>query len=142
MKKSIKILSVMLLAALALSLLVACTPVPNADSSKALENLKDNGYTAAQDTTIVPTALRLLGVNGISSVIKGSKTVTTDDGNKYETVTIVYFTSNDAAKTAWETVKEYAEDKNDDKDEDSDWIVNISGSMIYYGTTAAIKAAK
>ena len=52
----------------------------------------------------------------------------------------MYFASKDDAKDAMEKVKEYADD--DKKDEDTDWVIKQSGAMIYYGTSAGVKAAK
>ena len=52
----------------------------------------------------------------------------------------IYFEDADAAKAAWEDVKEYAE--KEDKEEDEDWEIKKFGKMIWYGTKAAIKAAQ
>jgi hypothetical protein len=76
-----------------------------------------------------------LGVDGIDDVVTGSAVI--DD--KFEHVTIIYFDEVDDANDAWDEVKEYAE-KEDKKEEDSDWTINKFGKMIWYGTEAAIKA--
>ncbi len=136
MKKCAKIIALSLVAVLALAVLVACAP--NSDPDKAVKALEKNGYTAAKDETIIPAALRLLGVKDIDCVISGTKT----EDDKTETVTVIYFGSADAAKDAWDEVQKYAEDKKDDDEKDSDWVCKQSGAMIYYGTKAGVKAAR
>ena len=137
MKKLARILAIALvIATLCLTLASCGGPAKNPDD--ALAALKDNEYTAAKDTVLVPAGLKLAGVDGVDSVVSGTKLV--DD--KLETVTIVYFDDKDAAKTAFEKVEKYADDNKDDKAEESDWVVKQSGAMIYYGTTQAIKDAK
>lgn len=130
MKKSIiKVLALSLVAVMMCVVLVSCGG-PNADPDKAVDSLKKNDYAAAEDKIVVPTALRLLGVDDIDTVVSG----TNKDG---EHVTIVYFEDKEAANDAWDDVKEYFEDKKDD-----DWTIKKSGAMIYWGTSAGIKAAK
>ena len=109
--------------------LVSCGG-PNSDPDKALDSLKENEYAAAEDKILIPTALRLLGVDDIDTVISG----TNKDG---EHVTIIYFEDSAAANDAWENVKEYFEEAKDDN-----WTIKKSGAMIYFGTSAGIKAAK
>ena len=135
MKKFAKITAVVLVAVLALAALVACGPA--SDPDKAVAALKKHEYAAAKDT-IIAGALKLVGVN-TEAVVKGTKTVKDGDKSKLETVTIVYFTDSAAAKNAWSKVEEYAKK---DKDNDSDWTIKQSGAMIYWGTSAAIKAAR
>ena len=136
MKKFTKIVCLALVCVFALCALTACAP--NSDPDKALASLKENEYTAIKDTIVVPAALTLAGVKGIDVVISGSKVVETDDGTKGEHV-IVYFLTADAANSAWETVQKYAEDE---KEEDaSDWKIKKFGKMIFYGTSAGIRAA-
>ena len=138
MKKFAKVMAVVLVGVMALALLVACGPA--SDPDKAIASLEKNGYTAGKDSVIIPIALAGLKVKGVETVISGSKTVKDGDKSKLETVTVVYFTDSKAAKDAWEKVKGYAEDQ---KDKDSsDWTVKQSGAMIYWGTSAAIKAAR
>ena len=130
MKKSIvKILALSIVAVMMCVVLVSCG-APNSDPDKALASLKDNDYAAAEDKILVPTALRLLGVEDIDTVISG----TNKDGDH---VTVIYFEDKAAANDAWEDVKEYFEDEKDD-----DWTIKKSGAMIYWGTSAGIKAAK
>ena len=136
MKKFAKIAAVALVVVLALAALVACAPNSNPD--KAVAALKKNDYAAGKDTALA-TVLKALGINGLEAVVKGTKSVDNGDSKKLETVTIVYFTDSAAAKDAWSKLKDYAE-KN--KENDSDWTVAQSGAMIYWGTSAAIKAAR
>ena len=134
MKKAIKILALSLVLIMSVMVLASCG-APNADPDKAIDSLKNHGYSAAKDDTWIPAALKLLGADA-ETVVTGTATI---DG-KAEHVTIVYFDDADDAKAAWEKVKEYAEDKKED--DDSDWTVAQSGAMIYWGTSAGIKAAK
>ncbi len=137
MKKFARIMSLALVAVMLCATLASCGG-PAKDPADALAALKENEYLAAEDTLIVPAALKLAGISGVKSVVSGSATI--DD--KFETVTIVYFDDKDAAKDAMEKVEKYADENKDDKAEDSDWVVKQSGAMVYYGTKAGIKAAK
>ena len=133
MKKAIKLIALALVLTLSVLTLASCIP-PNSDPDKAIDALKDNDYKAVHDDTIIPLALKLMGVDDIDDVVTGTKIV--DD--KLEHVTIIYFEDADAAKAAWEDVKEYAEENKDD--EDTDWTIAKFGKMIWYGTEDAIKA--
>ena len=138
-KKIISVISVALVAVVLVAALVACGPASNPD--KALSALKDNGYTAAKDDTVVPAVLRGLGVKDIDCVVSGTNV----SDESVESVTIVYFTSSDAANAAWSDVREYATKKNSSEnngDPDTDFVINKSGKMIYYGTSAGVKAAR
>ncbi|MBO5295011.1 MAG: hypothetical protein J6B71_07215 [Clostridia bacterium] len=134
MKKAFRILALSLVLVTLVAALASCGG-PAKDPDDALAALKDNDYVAAEDKLIIPGALKLLGVDGIDSVVSGTATI--DD--KVEHVTIIYFEDKEAANEAWEDVEKYAEDN---KKDDSDWIVKKSGAMIYYGTSAGITAAK
>lgn len=130
MKKTIiKVVALAMIAVMACMLLVACAPA--SDPDKAIEALKDNGYAAAEDKLLIPGALKLLGVKDIDCVVAGTK--------EGEAITIIYFADKDAAEAAWEKVSEYAEDQ---KDDESDWVVDKSGAMIYFGTKQAVKDAR
>ena len=137
MKNTLRILAVAMVAVMLCLTLASCGG-PNPDPDKALESLKENGVTfAGKDTLIIPTALKIAGVDGISSVVSGTGKI--DD--KYAHVTIIYFEEAEDAKNAFEKVEEYA-NKNKGDAEDSDWVFKKSGKMIYYGTKDAINAAK
>lgn len=92
MKKFAKIAAVALVVVLSLAAFVACGP--NSDPEKAISALKKNGYTAAKDDTVIPAALRLLGVK-VDSVVTGTKTSGEGDNAKIDHVTIIYFASAD-----------------------------------------------
>jgi hypothetical protein len=120
---------------MSVAMLASCG-APNKDPDDAVAALKDNGYTAKKDNLITPNLLKGLGIDGVKTVVTGSAVI--DD--KLETVTVFYFESKDDANDAWEKVQEYAENEKDDDAED--WVCKKSGAMIYFGTPAAIKAAK
>ena len=136
MKKAIRLLAFAILTVMLCITLASCGG-PNADPDDALSALKDNGITwAAKDKVAIPLALKALGVDGVETVVSGTGKI--DD--EFAHITIIYFEEKDDANDAWEKVQEYADDK---KDEDTeDWVCKKSGKMIYYGTKAAIKAAK
>ena len=133
MKKTIKLIALALVLTLSVLTLASCIP-PNMDPDKAIDALKEDGYRAVHDDTVLPLAFKLMGVDGIDDIVTATKVV--DD--KLEHVTIIYFEDADAAKAAWEDVKEYAEENKND--EDSDWTIAKFNNMIWYGTEAAIKA--
>ncbi len=136
MKKTMKLIALALVLTLSVVMLASCFG-PNADPEKAIESLKDNDYKAAEDDTVLPLVFAGLGIKDVDTVVTGTAII--DD--KAEHVTIVYFEDADAAKAAWEDMKEYAE-KEDKDEEDTDWTIAKSGKMIYWGTKAAIKAAQ
>ena len=141
MKKFTKILALALVAIMSLVVFAACAP--NADPVKAEAALKENGYTAGKDDTIVPGILGFAGIKDVDCVVSGSLLVEGegDEDDKLEHVTIVYFESAEAAEAAWEKMQDYAA-KEDEDAKESDWTIKRSGAMIYYGTSAAIKAAR
>ena len=134
MKKTIKLIALALVLSLSVVMLASCLP-PNSNPEKAIESLKENDYKAVEDDTVLPLVFTALGVKDVKTVVTGTAVI----NEKVEHVTIIYFEDADAAKAAWDDVKEYAE-KEDKKEEDSDWTINKFGKMIWYGTEAAIKA--
>jgi hypothetical protein len=135
MKKTLRLIALALVLVMSVAMLASCG-APNKDPDDAIAALEDNGYKAAKDNVIVPIALRALGVDGVKTVISGSAVI----DEKFQTVTVIYFESKDDANDAWEKVQKYADDEKDEKAED--WVCKKSGAMIYYGTSAAIKAAQ
>lgn len=108
-----------------------------------LAALKENGYTAVKSDLLGAAGLAALGIKGVDSVVTGTKTETKDDKTTVETITIIYFTDANSAKTAEEKVTSKSdEEKKNNKDEDSNWVFKRSGKMIYFGTKAAVKAAR
>ena len=137
MKKFTRILCLALVAVMLCATLASCGgPASNPDDAVAA--LKENGYTAAKDNLIVPAALTLAGVKDIDTVISGTKV----EEDVFETITVIYFIDSDAAEAAFEKVEKYASEKKDDKAEESHWVVEQSGAMIYFGTKQAVKDAK
>ena len=134
MKKTIKLIAFALVLSLSVITLASCLP-PNLDPEKAVAALKENDYIAAEDDTLLPLIFAGLGIKNVDTVVTGTAII----DKKGEHVTIIYFEEAEDAKAAWEKVKEYAE-KEDKKEEDSDWTINKFGKMIWYGTEAAIKA--
>ncbi len=133
MKKLTKILTLLLLVVLCLTMLVACAP--NSDPDKAQASLKEAGYTVVRSDK-----LAALFLDDLDCLITGTKSVETEDGEtKIEHVSIYYFHNAEAAKKAWESIQDESEDE---KDDESDWVCKISGKMIYYGTKAAVSAAR
>ena len=60
----------------------------------------------------------------------------------FEEIEIFYYADKAAAEKAWETLEGQLKAKADAKDENYQYKYDIDGSLIYYGTKAAIKAAK
>ena len=134
MKKTIKFVAFAMVALMLMLTLVSCSAKPNSDPEKALQALKDNGISmATNDTTIQPAGYKLMGVNAVKSVVSGAGT--TKDGDA-AVIYILYFESDSAANDAYDKVKKDAESKKIDG-----LVIEISGSMIYFGNKAGIKAA-
>ena len=134
MKKTLQFIALALVLVLSVVTLASCLP-PNMDPEKAIDSLKENDFKAAEDDTLLPFVFAGLGIKDVDVVVTGTAVI--DD--KLEHVTIIYFEDAEAAKEAWEDVKEYAE-KEDKEEEDTDWTIAKFGKMIWYGTEAAIKA--
>jgi len=133
MKRKIALFLVLVLCC---GILTACGG-PNTDPDAAKAALEKNGYTALkieygfnlQSALLV--GLKAAGVDDMDTVVNGTK--------DSETVTIIYFDSAEDAKEELDDVKGYVEKISNS---DSAWVCKQSGNMIYYGTEAAIKAAK
>lgn len=134
MKKTLQFIALALVLVLSVVTLASCLP-PNMDPEKAIDSLKENDFKAAEDDTLLPFVFAGLGIKDVDVVVTGTAII----DNKLEHVTIIYFEDAEAAKEAWEDVKEYAE-KEDKEEEDTDWTIAKFGKMIWYGTEAAIKA--
>jgi hypothetical protein len=135
MKKFARIIALALVMVMSVAMLASCG-APNKDPEKALAALKENEYVALKSEGLAVAGLALAGIKGVDCVVSGSATI--DD--KFETVTILYFTSKDAANEAWEDAQKYADGEKDSKAED--WVCKKSGAMIYFGTPNGVKAAK
>lgn len=138
MKKFVRILALTLAAVLLCGMLASCAPAK--DPEKAEKALKDEEYTVLTDDTVIPGLYKLAGYD-LDKVVTGTKVVKDDEGkDKIEHVTIYYFADKDNAEKAMDEIKK---DSEDDKKEDTDWVEPTrSGKIVYYGTKAAIKAAR
>ncbi|MBE6698754.1 MAG: hypothetical protein E7584_00705 [Ruminococcaceae bacterium] len=125
MKKTIKLIALALVLTLSVVMLASCLP-PNSNPEKAIEKLKGNDYKAAEDDTVLPLIFAGLGIKDVDTIVTGTAVI----DKKIEHVTIIYFEDADAAKAAWDDVKEYAE-KEDKEEEDSDWTIDKFGKMIW-----------
>ena len=147
MKKRITLVtSIVVLALVCAMLFAACAPAADPDTAK--KNLKDEGYSATVydgDGMVVGTALALAGVENVNKVLVASKY----SNDTFEFLTVFYFDSAKDANNAVDKAKEYAKDrekeeeKGQKKDEGSvEWVFGKSGKMIWFGTKAAVKAAR
>ena len=133
MKRKIALFLVLVLCC---GLLAACGG-PNADPDAAKAALEKNGYTALKieygfnlESTLL-IGLKAAGVDDIDVVVNGTK--------DSENITIVYFDTAEDAKREFEDVKKYSENG---LYSGPKRVCKQSGNMVYYGTEAAIKAAK
>ncbi|MBQ9801749.1 MAG: hypothetical protein IJW51_01590 [Clostridia bacterium] len=140
MKKFVRILSLTLVVVMLCATLASCG-APAKDAADAVTALKEEGYVAVNDTTVTPLLFKAAGYE-LTSVVTGSKVVEDKDGNKStEIVVVYYFADKDNAEKALDKVKENAKEKQEESAEN--WVEPTrSGSMVYFGTKAAIKAAK
>lgn len=136
MKKFGKVIALGIAVIMCVALLVACAP--NFDPDKAKKALEDNGYAATKVSPNVSVGGLEINLNkDVDCIVSGTKI----ENDKAEHVTIYYYTSAKAASEAWEDMQKEA-DKEKGDEEDSDWVCKKSGKMIYFGTKAAVKAAK
>ena len=138
MKRVLSLICVLVLAISCLFVFASCG-APNNDPDEALAALKENGIDwAGKDKTIIPGVLKVAGIDDVECVVSGTGKI---DG-EFAHITIIYFEEAEDAADEWEDVQKYAEDKKDDEADESDWVCEKSGRMIYFGTKNAIKAAK
>lgn len=140
MKKFAKVMALVMVVAMSLALLVACGP--NSDPDKAESALKNNEYVTVKSTVLVK-GLAVFGINGVMASVTGTKV--TDEAS--EVVFILYFNNADSANESWDSaqknIKKIMDTLNIEyKGDDSDLTIKKSGSLIYCGTSAAIKAAR
>lgn len=129
MKKFTKILALTLVLIMSVAMFASCA-APNKDPKAAAEALEDNGYKVVlfegeDETYLVELTFDIEKVTAAISASKGD-----------DVVEIFYFEDADAADAAFENVEKKAQDAGTTAK------VHKSGSMIYYGTAAALKAAK
>ena len=142
MKKTVRILAFTLVFVMLAMTLASCG-APKSDPDEAKKALEKNGYTVLKTNGYLSNlGAAILGTeSNVDASISAYKEVEDKDGNKTsEVLFIIYYKTEAAAKEAWEDAKKDAEDAKKDSGS-SDWVVNRSGKMIYYGTKAAVKAA-
>ncbi|MBE6604226.1 MAG: hypothetical protein E7639_00785 [Ruminococcaceae bacterium] len=139
MKMFARTLSLVLVALMLCTALVACAPAK--DPADAVTALKEAEYLVINDDIAVPIAFKALGYD-LKNVVTATKVSTNEDGNKVtDIVVIYYFADKDNAKKALEEVEKNAKEKKEETKES--WVEPTrSGSIVYFGTKAAIKAAK
>ena len=137
MKKVLSIVCLLALTVACLFTMISCGG-PNSNPDEAVAALKDNGIAAAKDDKLIPGLLKIAGIDGVDCVVSGTGEIE----DEYAHITIIYFNDADAAEAEWEDVQKYAEDEKSDEAEESNWVCDKSGKMIYYGTKNAIAAAK
>ena len=137
MKKIIRLLALALVTVMLCLSLASCGG-PNSDPDKALEALKSNGIEwAAKDDTVTPALLKAFNVDGVECVVSGTGKI--DD--EFALITIIYFESAEAASESMKGAEDYADERKSRVDE-SKWVFEQSGKMIYFGHKDAIKAAQ
>ena len=147
MKKRITLVtSIVVLTLVCAMLFAACAPAADPDAAK--KNLKDEGYSATVydgDGMVVGTALALAGVENVNKVLVASKY----SNDTFEFLTVFYFDSAKDANNAVDKAKEYAKDREKEEEKDQkkeegsvEWVFGKSGKMIWFGTKAAVKAAR
>lgn len=139
MKKAIRIFS-LILAAVLLSLTLASCGAPNSDPDKAKAALEKNGYSVTKTNGYVSGIISAFRGedNVIDASLIASKTETDKDGNsRTESIMILYYKTEKAAKEAWSDIKD-----NNSNEDNADWVIARSGKMIYSGTKNAVKAAR
>ena len=134
MKKMIKLIALALVLTLSVVMLASCN-APNSNPEKAVAALEKNGYTAGHDESSISALFAGIDPKDVTDVVIAYKRV----GINIDSITIIYFEDTNAAKDAWEEIKKEIEDE---IDEDSGYVVEKSGKMIWFGTEDAVKAAK
>ncbi len=129
MKKVIRLSSILLVVAF-LFTLVSCAPK---DAAAGREKMEGKGYTVATDGTVIPAALRLLGVDGVQTVLTCSKS---SDDNGSETLVAILFKEKSQAKDSSSKVQDYA------KKNGYESSVKVAGKWVIYGSDQAVKDFK
>ena len=98
--------------------------------AEAKEILEEEGYTVAVNEA----------PNGCKTYIHAYYNNVNEKA--FEEIEIFYYEDEAAAEAAWEAQSKDFEDKVAAQDKDYKYEYGIDGALIYYGTKAAIKAAK
>lgn len=129
MKKVLRLSSILLVVAF-LFTLVSCAPK---DAAAGREKMEGKGYTVVTDGTIIPAALKLLGVNGVETVLTCSKSK--DDKNA-ESLVAILFAEKSQAKDSSSKVQDYAKKNGYESG------VVVAGKWVIYGSDQAVKDFK
>ena len=130
MKKLFKITSLALVMLMLIASLVACGG-PAKEPADAKAALEANNYTVAlSEGKALEAIASMMGIDDLDAKIVATSK---DDLDDY--ITIYYFEDADDAEAAWAKIQEEADNKDAE-------VVKKSGAMIYYGSEAAVKAAK
>ena len=131
MKKLIKLSALALVLIMMVAAFASCA-APAKDPKDAKKALEDADY----EVMLIDDkdALKYAGVDGLTAYLSA---VNEDE----EAIVIYYFEDKDAANDAWEDIEKEVKEIQEEE-EDLEIVVKKSGSMIWYGTKAAIKAAK
>lgn len=132
MKKLVKISALALVLIMMVAVFASCA-APAKDPKDAKNALEDAGYEV---TLIDGDMAAAVGVKGLEAAIMAF-----DPENDDEGVFIYYFEDKDAANDAWEDIEKEVEELQKEN-EDVEFVLKKSGTMIWYGTKDAIKAAK
>lgn len=132
MRKTLRI-SLVAVAMLLLTTLVACTPK---DPEAAVKKLEKADYTVLSSTesNLVKAGLVALGIS-VEDIIVAYK----GDKNSSDAIMALYFKSKDDAKKQMEKVEEFAKESEEDGEELK---VYQSGKWLYFGSDDAVKAFK
>lgn len=136
MKKLLQWISLSLVLVAALALFASCTPA--AEPADAVAALKEAGYTALVDKVAAPALYINATGKTVTAAVMGEKL---DEDGENQFVTILYFESAADAKAAYDT-EALRTDVAAKQESTTDWVYAKSGSMIYWGTKAAVKAAR
>lgn len=138
MKKKLGvILGVALVAVMLVAILAGCVP---SDPAKAKSNLEGDGYNVAKvDGVLAQFAVSPMSIIAEVDLDKVESVVTGSKGT--DNVVIIYFKDSSSANDYYNkfepAVKKMAEETKAE-----DYAFGKSGSVVYFGTTAAVKAAK
>ena len=129
MKKVFRLSAVLLVVAF-LFTFTSCAPK---DAAAGREKMEGKGYAVATEGSVIPAALKLLGVEGVESVLTCSKT--TDD-KKVESLVAILFAEKSQAKDSSSKVQDYAKKNGYESG------VVVAGKWVIYGSDQAVKDFK
>ena len=125
MKKTVKIIALAMVALMLMLALVSCGATPKADPAEAEKALKDNGYK----TEMLP--------GGDATDITATVVGVSED--RKQQVRITYYKDATSAEGAYNELKKNLDGLEEKSEYDLE--VGISDTVVWYGTSDAIKAA-